>query len=65
MRVLYSVELGNNEEIYGELIECKYDINRIYYTLALIDELKSEKNTIILSQGLEEDLEIKDGATCC
>lgn len=60
MRILYAIELGNNEDICGELEECKYDIERIYYKFALIEELENEKNTIILSQSLEEHLELKD-----
>lgn len=60
MKVLYAVELGNNDEICGELRERKYDIERIYYKFALIEQLEGENNTIILSQSLEEDLELKD-----
>lgn len=60
MRILYVVELGNNDEIYGELIESNYDVDRIYYKFGLIKELESKKNTIILSQSLEETLELKD-----
>ncbi|MEG0297820.1 MAG: hypothetical protein RR620_13950 [Clostridium sp.] len=60
MRILYALELRNNDEIYGELKSVKYDIDRVYYKLALIEELENEKNTIILSQSLEEDLELKD-----
>ena len=60
MRILYAVELGNNDKISENLIDAKYDIDRVYYKLALIEELENEKNTIILSQSLEEDLELKD-----
>lgn len=60
MKILYAVELGNNNEIYAELLEGKYDIDRVYYKFALIDELQSEKNTVILSQRLEEYLGIED-----
>ncbi|MGL5378625.1 hypothetical protein [Clostridium sp.] len=60
MRILYAVELVNNNETYEELIEANCDIHRVYYKFALIEELESEKNTIILSQGLEEDLQLRD-----
>lgn len=60
MRVLYAVELGNNDDTYRYLIDANYDIERIYYKLALIEQLEGENNTIILSQSLEEDLELKD-----
>ena len=60
MRVLYAIELGNNDEIYGDSKEANYDIERVYYKFALIEELESEKNTIILSQTLEGGLELKD-----
>lgn len=60
MRVLYSVELGNNYKISENQIDANYDIERVYYKFALIEELENEKNTIILSQSLEEGLELKD-----
>lgn len=60
MNIIYAVELGNIADIYMDIKEANYDINRIYYKFALIEELKSEKNTIILSTGLEEYLELKD-----
>lgn len=60
MRILYAVELGNNDKISENLIDAKCDIDRVYYKLALIEELENEKNTIILNQSLEEDLELKD-----
>lgn len=60
MNILYAVELGNNNNLYRELKENKFNVQRVYYKFALIEELESEKNTIILSKGLEEDLELKD-----
>lgn len=60
MNILYAVELGNNEDLHRELIGNEFNIERVYYKFALIENLESEKNTIILSQSLEENLELKD-----
>lgn len=60
MNILYAVELGNNENLYSKLKENKFHIERVYYKFALIEELESEKNTIILSQSLEDNIEIED-----
>lgn len=60
MNILYAVELGNNEDLHRELIGSEFNIERVYYKFALIENLESEKNTIILSQSLEEDLKIED-----